>query len=118
MYLDYWELKEPPFENTPDPRFLYPSEQHREVLRQLLYAIGEEKGCALLTGEYGCGKSHLIRTIVGNLHESQYEVALVNYPIFQGEEFLEEILRQFGQDGEGASRVDYFRELLLFFIKT
>ena len=118
MYLDYWELKEPPFENTPDPRFLYPSEQHREALRQLLSAIGEEKGCALLTGEYGCGKSHLIRTIVDNLHESQYEVALVNYPIFQGEEFLEEILRQFGQDGEGASRVDYFRELLRFFYQN
>ena len=118
MYLDYWELKEPPFENTPDPRFLYPSDQHREALRQLLHAIGEEKGCAVLTGEYGCGKTHLIRTIVDNLHESQYDVALVNYPIFQGEEFLEEILRQFGQDGKGAGRVDYFRELLRFFYQN
>lgn len=71
MYLDYWELKEPPFENTPDPRFLFPSDQHREALRQLLDAIGEEKGCALLTGEYGCGKSHLIRTIVDNLQSKK-----------------------------------------------
>ena len=118
MYLDYWELKEPPFENTPDPRFLYPSDQHREALRQLLHVVGEEKGCALLTGEYGCGKTHLIRTIVDNLHKSQYEVALVNYPIFQGEEFLEEILHQFGQDGGRAGPVDHFRELLRFFYQN
>ena len=68
MYLDYWGLAEKPFENTPNPRFLYPSQQHREGLRKLLYAISEEKGC---------GKTHLIRTVVKNLG-ADYEVAIIN----------------------------------------
>jgi len=118
MYLDYWNLKEPPFENTPDPRFLFASKQHREALSQLFNALREEKGCALLTGEYGCGKTHLIRTVVQNLDASHYEVALIDYPIFQGEEFLEEILRQFGQGDEVPNRNDCFQELLRFFYRN
>ncbi|MDA2935584.1 AAA family ATPase [Acidobacteria bacterium AH-259-D05] len=117
MYLDYWGLQEKPFENTPNPRFLYPSEQHREGLKKLLYAISEEKGCALLTGEYGCGKTHLIRTVVKNLGVD-YEVAMINCPIFDGKEFLEEILHQFGRGGERTSRIECFRELSNFFYEN
>ena len=113
MYLDYWGLTEKPFENTPNPRFLYPSQQHREGLRKLLYAVSEEKGCCLLTGEYGCGKTHLIRTVVKNLG-ADYEVAIINCPMFDGKEFLEEVLHQFGQEGERKSRIECFRVLSTF----
>ena len=44
MYLDYWNLKEKPFENTPDCRFLYLSRNHRESLQKLSFAISGEKG--------------------------------------------------------------------------
>ncbi len=36
MYEEYWGLKEKPFENTPDPRFLYRSPQHEEGLMRLV----------------------------------------------------------------------------------
>ncbi|MCM8763385.1 MAG: ATPase, partial [Candidatus Omnitrophica bacterium] len=61
MYERYWNLKEKPFENTPDPRFIYLSPQHEEALSRLIYAIREQKGAVLLTGEYGSGKTLLSR---------------------------------------------------------
>jgi type II secretory pathway predicted ATPase ExeA len=48
MYESYWGLREMPFENTPDPRFLYRSVQHEEALARMLYAIQYKKGRAYL----------------------------------------------------------------------
>ncbi len=61
MFLSYWGLKEKPFENTPDPRFMYYSLKHKEALLNLLYAVNENKGAALLTGDVGCGKTLIAR---------------------------------------------------------
>lgn len=57
MYEEYWGLREKPFENTPNPRFIYYSQRHEEVLSRTLYVVREQKGAAILTGEYGSGKT-------------------------------------------------------------
>ncbi|HUG44255.1 MAG TPA: AAA family ATPase [Acidobacteriota bacterium] len=118
MYLEYWGLSDKPFENTPDPRFLYPSEEHREGLDRLLYAVSGEKGCAMLSGEYGCGKTILVRTLISRLDLERYELALINYPIFDRENFLRELSHQFGQSVTGRTRVEWFRELSSFFYEN
>ncbi|GAB4251682.1 MAG: AAA family ATPase [Acidobacteriota bacterium] len=115
MYVEYWGLKEKPFENTPDQRFLYPSENHKEGLRRLMYAIENEKGCAMLSGEYGCGKTVLVRAVVSSLDMNQYDVALINYPFFDRLSFLKEVSHQFGRDPDDKTRVELFRELSQFF---
>jgi len=115
MYLEHWNLRDRPFENTPDCRFLYPSQNHRDCLQKLLFTIASEKGCAMLTGEYGCGKTILIRTVLKRLDPENYEIALVNYPVFGREEFLKDILVQFGCGTEVQGRMDLFRELTRFF---
>ncbi|MFQ6672258.1 MAG: hypothetical protein ACE5KY_03070 [Candidatus Tectimicrobiota bacterium] len=38
MYEQYWGLKEKPFENAPDHRFLYQTAQRREALARMLIA--------------------------------------------------------------------------------
>ncbi len=63
MYLEYFNLKEKPFSNTPDPKFLYASKQYQEALARLTYAI-EERELALLTGEIGLGKTTLSRALI------------------------------------------------------
>jgi general secretion pathway protein A len=52
MYEAYWNLKEMPFENTPDPRFLYRSKQHEEALSRMLYTIQYRKGGGLTYGYF------------------------------------------------------------------
>ena len=44
MYLRYYGLTEPPFSITPDPRFVFLSERHRDALAHLLFGIGQGGG--------------------------------------------------------------------------
>jgi general secretion pathway protein A len=115
MYLEYWKLKEKPFENTPDRRFLYPSQNHQDGIQRLLYAIENEKGCAMLSGEYGCGKTVLVRAALASLDLSHYEIALINYPYFDRNLFLREVLQQFGEEAGERPRVELFRRLSQLF---
>ena len=65
LYLKYFGLKEPAFNITPDPSFLYLSASHREGLAQLSYGIDARKGFIVLTGEVGTGKTTLIQALLG-----------------------------------------------------
>jgi len=95
MYETYWKLNSKPFENTPDPRFMYYSKKHEEALMRLLYAIKEEKGAAMLTGEYGSGKTILSRIVIDELIRNQiYEAALITHPRLSATQFLMEIIYQ------------------------
>lgn len=96
MYEKYWGLLEKPFENTPDTRFLYLSPQHREALARLSYAVGENKGAALLTGEAGCGKTLLVRALLNELGQALYRAALINNPILTSLQLFGEIASQLG----------------------
>ena len=100
MYQEYWGFKEKPFENTPDPRFLYYSSQHEEALMRLLYAVREKKGAALLSGEFGSGKTLLSRVVMTKLinEDDRYKVALIVNPAIPKEELLSEIVYQFGKE--------------------
>lgn len=98
MYQQYWKLQEKPFENTPDPHFLYYSQKHEEALSRLLYAIREQKGAAVLTGEYGSGKTLLSRVLLEELSGDQYQSALIFNPKLPPLQLLKEIIYQLGSD--------------------
>jgi general secretion pathway protein A len=59
MYKNFYGLSEDPFQISPDPRFLYMSEQHREAFAHLTYALNKSKGFTVITGEAGTGKTTL-----------------------------------------------------------
>jgi type II secretory pathway predicted ATPase ExeA len=75
-YLEFYNLKEEPFSNTPDSRFYYNSPQHSKALVRLLYAAESMKGLAVLLGDIGTGKTTLARRMFESLPEEEYEAAL------------------------------------------
>src|SRR5215470_1307713 len=79
MYTAHFGLVELPFSITPDPRFLYLSQAHREALAHLLYGIGEGGGFVQLTGEVGTGKTTLCRCLLEQL-PPKVNVALILNP--------------------------------------
>ncbi|MDP1699130.1 MAG: AAA family ATPase [Xanthomonadaceae bacterium] len=92
MYLEFYGLKEPPFSITPDPRFVYLSERHRDALAHLLYGIGQGGGGGFvqLTGEVGTGKTTLSRLLLEQLPDNT-QVALILNPHLSPIELLETI---------------------------
>jgi general secretion pathway protein A len=96
MYEQYWKLTKKPFENTPDPGFLYPSSQHEEALARLLYTVKERKGAAVLTGVFGCGKTVLGQALLKELTEDRYRIAFINYPLLSHVEFLLSVAKSLG----------------------
>ena len=64
MYLEHYQLNLKPFEMSPDPRFLWLGEKHKEALAALEYGILESKGFLVLTGDAGTGKTVLINGLL------------------------------------------------------
>lgn len=104
MYEAYWGLQEKPFENTPDPRFLYRSASVDELFTRLAYTLQSNRGAAMLSGETGCGKTLVARALLQELDPEHTEIALLNTPNRSAEEFLHELLYQLGEESELADR--------------
>lgn len=102
MYLPFFNLREPPFNLTPDPHFLFLSSQHEEALSHLLYGIHERKGFVEITGEVGTGKTVLCRALLEQLDDS-VSTALIFNSYLTRTELLEAISSDFGLATEGAT---------------
>jgi general secretion pathway protein A len=112
MYETYWSLKEKPFENNPDPKYIYYSPKHKEAVARLLYAVREQKGAALLTGEYGSGKTLLSRVLWHELQQEQkYQSVFILNPRLSGLELLQEITRQLSGNDPPTNKIDLFHAL-------
>jgi len=96
MYERHWGLKEKPFQNTPDPRFVYLSQQHLDAAALMIYVIKENLGAGMLTGEYGSGKTVISRLLFEILPRSIFDFAIVINPQLTPIEMLTEICNQFG----------------------
>jgi general secretion pathway protein A len=105
VYLDYYGLTEPPFDITPNPRFLFYSGKHREAFNHLLYGIRERKGFVQMTGEVGAGKTTLCRAMLEQL-DGHYSTALILNPILSAEELVKAIALEFGLQVQGLDRLD------------
>ena len=98
MYEAFWGLQEKPFENTPDPKFLYRSPSILEVYAKLLYTLRSNRGAAMLTGDSGCGKTLMARALIQELNPDHTEVALLNNPCDTPQQLVWEVLYQIGKD--------------------
>jgi general secretion pathway protein A len=77
MYKNFFGLKEFPFNFSPDPRYLYWTQAAQEALSALTYGIESRKGCILLTGEVGTGKTTLLNGLLAWLREHDVATAFV-----------------------------------------
>lgn len=67
MYLEFYGLREKPFEPVPDPRYFFASSKHKTAFSYLEYGFLNQAGLILITGEPGTGKTLLIRKFLSQL---------------------------------------------------
>ncbi|MEA3280017.1 MAG: AAA family ATPase [Thermodesulfobacteriota bacterium] len=96
MYLDYWGFKRFPFENVPDPDFMYYSPEHKEAMARLQYVVKGNKGIILVTGDIGSGKTTLSRVLIDQVTRSEFDIGLMTNSILEPMDFLREILYNLG----------------------
>ena len=116
MYLEYYGLTEPPFDITPNPRFLFYSAKHREAFNHLLYGIRERKGFVQMTGEVGAGKTTLCRAMLEQL-DGHFATALILNPIMSAEELVKAVALEFGLQVQGPGPAGYLAVINQFLLQ-
>ena len=94
MYIEFYGLKELPFALTPDPRFIYFTPSHTEVMANLHYGIESGKGLIVVTGEVGTGKTTMLRWVMKRLDRTVM-VAYIFNPRLSVTEFYQHLATLF-----------------------
>ena len=115
MYLDFFQLDEFPFNVTPDPRFLFFSGRHREAYESLLYGIENRKGFIVLTGEVGCVKTTVCRSVLNNLPSATHSALVLN-PSLTASQLVRSILFDLGLDPKGRDKLVHIAQLNRFLL--
>ncbi len=95
MYAEHFGLTELPFKLSPDPSYLYLSENHARAKTYMESTIWFTDGFVIITGEVGSGKTTLIETFLSEI-DKDVVVAQVNQTQVSPVEFLQSVLVQFG----------------------
>jgi general secretion pathway protein A len=103
MYAEFYGLKEMPFALTPDPRYIYFTPSHTEVMANLHYGIESGKGLIVVTGEVGTGKTTMLRWVMQRLDRAVL-VAYIFNPRLSVPEFYQHLATLFNiQNWESKS---------------
>jgi general secretion pathway protein A len=96
LYEKFFGLREAPFNDNPDPRYLYLTPSIRKALEDLTSGIQSHQGCILLTGEVGTGKTTLLNFLLDWLQQRKTTTAFVFNCRLSANSLLEFILSDFG----------------------
>lgn len=111
IYASFYGLTEPPFDLTPNPRFLFLTPRQREALSNLRYALSSSRGFTLILGEAGTGKTTLMRVALAGIDNTRTKCVLVNNPTLGRDEFYDLLAREFGLgDAAHSSKAVFLRE--------
>ena len=116
MYEEFYGLKAPPFNITPDPAYLFFSRRHRQAFEHILFGVSERKGFIQITGEVGAGKSTICRKVLEELREG-FATALILNPVMTPIQLTRVVLRELHLDDSGNDRIRLVERLNDFLLE-
>lgn len=117
MYLNFYGLKEKPFQLLPDPSYFFLSSKHKTALNYLEYGILNNVGFIVITGEIGSGKTTLIKKFLSQL-EKKIITAVISNTNVESKEFLQMLLQELGIEySKEETKADLLNHLHHFLIE-
>jgi type II secretory pathway predicted ATPase ExeA len=110
MFLDFYKMNAQPFGVTPDPRFLFLGQSHREALASLYYAVESDRGFVALIAQPGLGKTTLTFQLLEKLQQASRTVFLFQTQC-NSKELFQYLLNGLGIDAEGMELVSMHNKL-------
>ena len=110
-------LKEHPFRSSADPRFLFLSSVHEEVLARLQASIAWREGLSVIEGPIGTGKTSMARRMFElTTHDPQYLPVYIHTAAYKTQlDAAKDISRHFGLVARRAY-TDQLRDLEKFLV--
>src|SRR5580698_5761260 len=106
MYKAFFGLNSSPFNLSPDPSYLYRSQQHEEALASLIYGVQSRKGFIVLTGEVGTGKTTMLECLRDHLSAHHTPFAFLFNSRLTPEQFFEMIAYDFDLQCSRTSKTE------------
>ncbi len=116
VYQDFFGFSEKPFDLTPDPKYLYLSPKHKEVLAHLVYGLQENNGFLKIVGEVGTGKTMICRSFLRELR-TDFNIAYIFNPAINELELLQTINSELGLTGKSKSKKKLIDVLNVFLLE-
>jgi general secretion pathway protein A len=116
MYKTFFSLQRDPFEITPDPKFIFPTQRHNEALAALHYGVAKRKGFVVLTGEVGTGKTLIVRCLLDLLNRQRITYAYVFNSRLSPDEFLRYIAGDLGIPAKGKTKDELILDLSAYLV--
>ena len=113
MYLSHYNLHQMPFQISPDPRFLWLGEKHKEALAVLKYGVLNNQGFLLLTGDVGTGKTTLINALVNSLGSDTFFINVAD-PRMDKLDFFKLVVNSFGLEAQVTTKLDFLTSFKRF----
>jgi general secretion pathway protein A len=117
MYEEFFGLNTSPFQLSPDPFFMIPSEKSTEALTLIPDAIRLRKGFVVMTGEVGTGKTLVLRCLIESLEQEQISFAYFIGPRLSTVDFLSYIAFELGLSVAEPSKGNLLRALYVFLLE-
>jgi general secretion pathway protein A len=116
MYESFYGLREKPFKILPDPDYLYMSRGHESAYVHLEYAIRENKGFVVITGEIGSGKTTLINYLLQKIDQNVH-VGLINTTQVNPSQFMRLLCQDFDLEVDGLDKSEMIVRFYDFLIR-
>ena len=116
MYEEFFGLISSPFQLSPDPFFMIPSEKSQEALASIYGAIRLRKGFVVMTGEVGTGKTLVLRCLMERLEREEIPFAYFIGPRLSTVDFLSYIAFELGLSVPEPSKGNLLRALYVFLL--
>jgi general secretion pathway protein A len=109
MFLNFYGLKEQPFGVTPDARFLFLSNTHREAIASLFYGIQTGRGFMAMVAKPGMGKTTLLVQLLKKFQSTARTAFLFNTQC-NSREFLEGLANELGFECSTSNFVQFLEQ--------